>query len=425
MADRKISDNDARTTIADTDVFPGVRSGDTTGSKWTGSTLKNILGGGVKSVANYATIAAAFADLSANETLYIPPGTYTVTASLTPPASANIIGAGIEETILSFEDVADVCLYAPGGGGMLDAFSIVGDATPIAGSIGIKADDDHTFYKNRWGKIKVRYMDKGVVLTPTTYNGFYFSHIDYLAIEECTTYGLQAESLGSSNYVNSNFIGSLMVDNCGTALYIRKAEALTIGHLSIQTCTTGINADTGGPLNIWGGAIEGCTTQFNIGSGWSGFRYMGEYAAGETQTFNGSVGVSSIIPYSTAQVNTFTLKGQWYFDELRCIKAAASKILNPPIYGATHPYTSISSGTTIDVTNYDTAYLTHGTPTTITAMTGDDYQIVTLFALSANITINDGGNFMLTANWTPGVRSNLTLWNAGSDEWWEIARSAV
>ena len=66
------------------------------------------------------------------------------------------------------------------------------------------------------------------------------------------------------------------------------------------------------------------------------------------------------------------------------------------------------------------------TATAVTGLSGGvPGQIVTLNALNTNVTIADGGNFFLSANWTPNNSDTLTLIASGSGSTWnEIARSA-
>jgi parallel beta-helix repeat protein len=66
-------------------------------------------------------------------------------------------------------------------------------------------------------------------------------------------------------------------------------------------------------------------------------------------------------------------------------------------------------------------------PTAITQLdNGVAYQAVTLVATSATnpSTIADGGNFLLSANWTPDVDDTLTLFTVNGTTWYEICRSA-
>jgi hypothetical protein len=66
-------------------------------------------------------------------------------------------------------------------------------------------------------------------------------------------------------------------------------------------------------------------------------------------------------------------------------------------------------------------------PTAITAldnaMIGQQVTLVTTSATNPS-TIVDGGNFALSANWTPDINDTITLLTTNGTAWVEISRSA-
>lgn len=92
------------------------------------------------------------------------------------------------------------------------------------------------------------------------------------------------------------------------------------------------------------------------------------------------------------------------------VLTATADDTTPTVLGATHLLIPANTGATA-ITQLDNA------------VSG---QQVTLVATSATnpSTITDGGNFALSANWTPDVDDTITLFTANGTAWREISRSA-
>jgi hypothetical protein len=82
------------------------------------------------------------------------------------------------------------------------------------------------------------------------------------------------------------------------------------------------------------------------------------------------------------------------------------------------------SGATPNVDGESVVVFDNGGAVAITNLSGGDPgQILAIRTTNTNTTINDGGNFVLSANWTPNANDTLTLAFAGN-AWHELARSA-
>lgn len=374
--------------------------------------------------------AAIQAAMTANDNIYLPAGTYKCSSALTPNANANIIGDGVDLTILDFSGWNGVCVYACK---RIDGLTILGNDT--AGSIGIQADDTHVVNKCSWGTIRLRHLQYGCKLIPQTYNGFYYNQFGTWYVEECT-YGLYIyPNNGTGGYVNDNFWTLFRGDNNTTAIYARYASGITMTHLSLELNTLGLDLDNGEMLNAFSGWMEANTTAYTIGSSWNYFRYFGLIASGQTRSEppGNSTAASVSIRDGTSAAQKWW--GDHYFNRMTFFNLDPADaafpyegIWYPKIRGAAYPHASWASGATKDVTTANVWYLTHGVSTEITGMTGTAGQTVTLIDMngSGNAYVNSSGNFVLSANWTPnGYRDNLTLWTPDGSSWWEFGRVSI
>jgi hypothetical protein len=86
--------------------------------------------------------------------------------------------------------------------------------------------------------------------------------------------------------------------------------------------------------------------------------------------------------------------------------------------------TIFGSGPTPNITGFSLVAFENSSAQAITNLEGGVAgQIVALTTGNTNTTIADGGNFLLSANWTPNANDTLTLVYAGGP-WYELARSA-
>ncbi len=373
---------------------------------------------------NDAALAGLLAAIAGTRTRVVfPAGTFAFdTGGIDWPDYTEVVGAGMDRTILDFSGVAGVAMYAIAESGRFDGFTILGDDTP--GSVGIQADDTHIVSRANWGTVKVEHMDTGVSLTPNAYNGFYYNHFGILHVTNCGTYGLQLESLGAQAFVGDNDFTSVYADNCGAGVYVRLANSFTIGHLSAQNNTTGLDIDDARDWRIKGGAFESNTTDINIGA--NVYALELPVSLPNTGVIAGSVNAdtSCILPYTDGGTRTHALifDGRWWANRFTMV--GERRIDDANLQAACIPYTILNAGATPSVDGYNSARLDYAAPTAITGFTGMlDNQLLILLALNANASIAAGGDIHLNGNWTPDAYDTLILLHLGGTQWVELSRS--
>jgi hypothetical protein len=197
---------------------------------------------------------------------------------------------------------------------------------------------------------------------------------DYVGINQLTPlYNLH---IGSSSEAIVNARANILINNDGLADFVIRNSTNDIEY-SITASTNGVNLV----------CREGSYLIFNTLDASSYIAFDPESGADEVTISNGQFDLTnSVLTYSNLNFSTATPDG------------AIHNILT---------YTGSSTTTVTDIQNpkTGTVYIIIGTSNTNT------------------VTINDGGNFNLSANWTGGLDDTITIFVQGDNDYIELSRS--
>lgn len=272
---------------------------------------------------NYSSIQAA---LTASKYVYIPAGTYSITGTLTPQLNSVILGQGVGNTILDFEDYNGICLYAPGQQGSLSGFTIKGNSK--ANSIGLQVDKTHRPYHCSWGEIKIIGFNTGLLIynDGTGEQGFYGNDFGNIWTESCVN-GVIIQA--TSQIINANLFRMLSAINCTNGVYLENVGGMLIEFLHVESGTLGLNVVKGLNINILDGHLEGLTTNIQVANNPDvmGFRYWGTSdEADSNYIYTTSDNRSDLLSFAGAY---YRMGGRWWFDTLEATKTYALTLRSP------------------------------------------------------------------------------------------------
>lgn len=311
--------------LAGVETFTGVKTFDADTLIDKGSQVFDVRG--------FASIQAALT-AAAGEPVFLPPGTYDISASLDPGSRGKLIGAGCDVTTIRWTGAASgVMLYAPGLNGRLDGFTLDGDN--IAGVVGIQADQTHRPNQAVWGHVRIsRCLGVGFLCTQiSTDGGIYYNDFGTIRALDCGV-GVRLKTATGVGLVNANHFQMVHANNCTTGLELDGADGNTFDVVTAEQCTDGIKAIRAINVTIPGGWLEGNTRNINIANNpdvlafWYGGNTDENYTG---YTYTPSVNRSDLLAFKNGG-NFYLLAGRWYFDVLE--GAGASGQIRTGINGA-------------------------------------------------------------------------------------------
>lgn len=228
---------------------------------------------------------------------------------------------------------------------------------------------------------------------------------------------LATAPVGTRGNGNNMFYGT-MIEGCTRDLDCEATTSEFYGH-SIQGSKINVSGDSTIP-NVFMSAQAGTVPvgykkqqydnamNLELGSGAPEFFVKGSGTPAD-DGFDAPAGSVIMHTGGTVWVKASSTDTDWNRLKSDMAVAAAADDTTPSVSGATVLALPANTGAT-EITQLDD---------------GDDYQIVTLICTSGTNppTITDGGNFSLSANWTPGAGDTLQLLKTNTTTWYEVSRS--
>lgn len=367
----------------------------------------------------------------------VPAGTYMLGATLEIPANVKLEGVGSASSGTILKRAA-----ALAGGNVV---KLAGFGARIA-SVRIDADDlngalltvglDVADYKNflTVENVHIRNAYRGLYLHGVAPGLFYNSFRD-VWIWDCV-YGLDADGTDAGSIVSATLFANLQINGAnvtrnagaGTPLGIRLAgtTGLTFVSGAVEQCYNGVQL-VSGDGNVFDGTwLEGHDNMHLI---------IADNPAVRSFHFKGIFDETKVQHTPSDNRTVILENGQFSLWSGRALGqvngAGALAVLQSfnldrcLLRGVGNNETGVSAGATISVWDTSVLYLNYAGAQAITDLTSPmEGQVVTLIAGNGNATIANGGNFHLSANWTPTQYDTLTLvYSPTLLAWIEVSRS--
>jgi hypothetical protein len=339
---------------------------------------------------------------------------------------------------------------------------------------------------NAFKRIMIEDCDEGIVLQCGPYvssavSGCYFNTFDSISINRCLRGiwfkdGPNALSSGSNRNqfwgvrIGLSMNTGIQIDSGGTNSFFGVSVEEVATGTSPNTTPTGIKILATAPVGtrsngnnmFYGLMVEGCTQDLDCEATTSEF--YGHSIVGSKINVTGDATIPNVFLSAQSGTTPVGFKKQQYNDAMNdelgggapeiFVKGGtdpSSEAFSAPVgsiimHTSGVPYVKYSSSGTawralktdavLAAVSDDTTPSVAGArylatpantvPTELTQLDGASaYQIVTIIVTSATNppTITDGGNFSLSASWSPGIGDTITLMTTDSSAWFEISRS--
>lgn len=356
--------------------------------------------------------------------------TYTASAGLVGQGNGSLIGQGILKSVIRYTGDGSEDFLRPGGTAWrMDGFQL--DGRNAAGLNGIVCDSNRP-YRADWGAIWVRSCPGTGVLFAPADGGIAYSDLGDIKIDDCGV-GLDIHPT-EAGWVNAN-TGRFRIHSCttiGARLWNqgRGADGNFL-YIGSEKNDVGLDVMAGRGNHIDGWLEANASWELKIADAPRvlDFHWRGPIEDMEKVSYTHSRERTVVI-----DDNQFTFVGGRASGGLDGSNANKWAILqrfqlrNARIAGFGLGHVAITSGATPSVDEATLVELEYDAPAEITDFTGaaDARSFLVLYARNANAFINDGGNFNLSADWTPGAGDTLTLarvYNGAAFQWIELGRS--